>query len=110
LIHTIGYHDPVIAKAFKSSNGLERLNAYRKILEERDRFAMELGFNGHFEQVIKDVGQPVGVTVPNGVPSVNGTTETAYLAPASLTKAAEGTQLLITSAPLRRSPPRPKGK
>gem|GEM_PF-1218270 len=75
LIHAIGYHDPVVAKAFKSSSGMERLNAYRKILDERDRFAMELGFPDHFDQVLRDIGQPAGVTVPNGVPSSSGTTE-----------------------------------
>jgi formylglycine-generating enzyme required for sulfatase activity len=76
LIHTIGYNDPVVAKAFKSSNGMERLNAYRRVLDERDRFAMELGFPDHFEQVLRDIGEPAGVNVPNGVPSATGTTET----------------------------------
>jgi len=75
LIHTIGYHDPAVAKAFKSSSGMERLNAYRKILDERDRFAMELGFPDHFDQVLRDIGQPAGVTVPSGMPSSSGMTQ-----------------------------------
>ncbi|MBS1986201.1 MAG: formylglycine-generating enzyme family protein, partial [Bdellovibrionales bacterium] len=72
LVHTIGYHDPSIVKRLKGSDGLERLGAYQQLLSARDSFAMKLGYEGHFEQVLKDLG----VAIPTGVPSVHGTTDT----------------------------------
>jgi len=65
LIHTIGYHDPLIQKNLKSSDGLTRLSAFRKILDERDRFALELGYKNHFKQVLAE-GQ---ISLPSGIPS-----------------------------------------
>jgi formylglycine-generating enzyme required for sulfatase activity len=79
VIHTIGYHDPVVIKAMKSSSGLERLNGYRKVLDERDRFAMELGFHDHFEQVLKEIAKPSGITLPTGVPVGNAAQTLARL-------------------------------
>lgn len=76
LIHTIAYHDPLLIRALKSPNGMTRLNTYRKILDERDRFAMELGFPGHFKQVLTEIGLPSHVMTPNGIPSEIGLTET----------------------------------
>ncbi|MBS1985029.1 MAG: hypothetical protein JST16_12740, partial [Bdellovibrionales bacterium] len=72
LIHTIGYHDASIAKRLKSTDGLVRLEAYQQLLSARDSFAMKLGYEGHFEQVLKDLG----VAIPTGVPSVHGITDT----------------------------------
>lgn len=75
LVHTIGFHDPWINQALKSNNGVERINAYRKILEERDRLAQELGFAGKFDQLLSEIGLPVGVTAPHGVPIATGISE-----------------------------------
>jgi hypothetical protein len=75
LIHTIGYHDPVIARAWKSPDGMERIRAYKRVLAERDLFAMSLGFEGHFEQVLREIGNPAGVWMPTGVTSVHKATE-----------------------------------
>ena len=56
LVHTIGYHDALLQKQLKSSDGMERLGAFRGILNRRDSFAMELGFEGHYAQVLEDFG------------------------------------------------------
>ena len=56
LIHTIKYHDTDIIEALKSNDGLKRLNAFKTTLKERDRFAIELGYIGGFEQVLNDLG------------------------------------------------------
>ena len=71
LVHTTGFHDPAIVKAMKSSDGLERLGGYRRILEERDSMAMELGFEGHFSQVLRDldIQKPTGVDSEKGLPA-----------------------------------------
>ena len=58
LIHSVGFFDPVIQSDLKSRDGLERLLAFRKILSERDRFAMELGFEQHYAQVLRDLEVP----------------------------------------------------
>lgn len=76
LVHTIGYHDSLTLNALKGKNGMERLIAYRKILADRDRFALELGFKGKFDEMMEKLAQPVGVYVPNGVPIVKGMNET----------------------------------
>lgn len=76
LIHTIGFHDEILVQGLKSSDGMERLNSYRKILDERDRFAIELGFEDHFAQVIQKIGSPFGIQAPTGIASANGILET----------------------------------
>lgn len=79
LVHTMGYHDSLILKALKSEDGLERLGAYRKILDERDRFAIYLGYKDHFEQILREMGHPVGVITPNGVPAIGLTKKLSEL-------------------------------
>lgn len=63
LIHTIGFHDPAIIQDLKSADGIVRLNAFRRAIDERDRFAMELGFENHFKEVLKTFH----VTLPTGL-------------------------------------------
>lgn len=75
LIHTVGFHDPWVNQALKSNNGVERIHAYRKVLEDRDRLAHDLGFSGKFDQVLSEIGHSVGVTVPHGVPIASGIPE-----------------------------------
>ncbi len=69
LVHTTGFHDPSITKAMKSSDGLERLGGYRRILEERDSMAMELDFEDHFSQVLRDlnINKPTGIDSEKGL-------------------------------------------
>lgn len=68
LIHTVGYFDPSTQRQLKSDDGLQRLGAYRKVLAERDSFAMELRYENHFEQVLATFS----VAMPTGMPSRNG--------------------------------------
>ena len=72
LVHTVGYHDPLIQKSLKSTDGMARLSAYRKILDERDRFAMDLGYKNHFKQVLEEGGIPL----PTGVASEKNLAQT----------------------------------
>ena len=67
LVHSIGFHDSSLLKQLKSSDGMERLIALRQVLSERDSFAMELGFEGHFAQVLKDIE----ITHPTGLAEEN---------------------------------------
>jgi hypothetical protein len=71
LTHTIGYWDAGTQKLFKSSDGLDRLNAFRKILEDRDSFSMELGFSDHFDEVLSkfSIDKPTGVEFKDGLTS-----------------------------------------
>lgn len=69
LIHTMGYHRADLLSALKSGQGTDRINAYRAILNERDRFAMDLGFQNHFAQVMQEIAKPAGVIAPSGVAS-----------------------------------------
>ncbi len=66
LIHTIGFGNVIFTEALKSRDGLERLNAFRNILRERDTFAVELGHAGGFDQVLTDLG----ISSPSGLPVV----------------------------------------
>jgi len=67
LVHTIGFFDPLVAQGLKSASGLDRLNAFRRAMSERDSFAMELGYENHFEQVLTtfNVKFPTGFTSPD---------------------------------------------
>ena len=58
LVHSIGFFDKGLQRELKSKDGKERLLAFRKILNERDSFAMELGFEGHFEEVLETFSVP----------------------------------------------------
>lgn len=68
LIHTIGFHDPFIFQDLKSNDGMVRMNAFRRAINERDRFAMELGFKNHFEEVLKTFS----ISMPTGLDSTAG--------------------------------------
>lgn len=67
LIHMMGFQDLMVSKGIKSNNGMERLSAYRQALEDRNRFARQLGFQQGFEQVMREIARPAGVTLPSGV-------------------------------------------
>jgi len=71
LIHTIGFHDPVVQRDLKSANGMDRINAIRRVLSERDSFAMELGFKNHFEEM----KNYFAVNLPSGIESAQTLTQ-----------------------------------
>ncbi|MEO5968721.1 MAG: formylglycine-generating enzyme family protein [Bdellovibrionia bacterium] len=68
LIHTLGYQDLQLQVEFKSENGIELIQAFRKVLETREQFALELGFENGFRAVLKDLGVPA----PTGLSSESG--------------------------------------
>lgn len=68
LVHTIGFHKKEIQTDLKSEDGLKRIAALRRAMDERDQFAMAVGYAGHFEEMLKDLG----VKSPSGLESNEG--------------------------------------
>ena len=68
LIHSIGHLDNVLKKELKSNDSVEVLRAFKETLKARDDFAVELGFEGQFAQVLTDLGvaHPTGLTEQGG--------------------------------------------
>lgn len=51
LIHTVGFGNQATQILLKSKNAMERIEGLKKILDERDAMAMDLGFAGHFQEL-----------------------------------------------------------
>ena len=51
LIHTVGFGNQATQNLLKSKNGLDRIEGLKKVLDERDAVAMDLGFAGHFQEL-----------------------------------------------------------
>ncbi len=51
LIHTVGFGNQATQALLKSKNALDNIEGLKKILDERDAVAMDLGFEGHFQQL-----------------------------------------------------------
>ncbi len=51
LVDTAGFGNPLYEASLKSKNPIERIDAVRKILSERNVIAIELGFEGHFSEL-----------------------------------------------------------
>ena len=51
LVHTAGFGNKAYVETLKSQDPQESLDALRSILNERDRIAFELGFEGDFEEL-----------------------------------------------------------
>jgi formylglycine-generating enzyme required for sulfatase activity len=51
LVHYTGYGNPVTLSLLKSRNALDKIEGLKKILDERDAVAIELGYEGHFQQL-----------------------------------------------------------
>ena len=105
LVHTIGFHDKEIQTALKSEDGLKRIAALRRAMDERDRFAMALGFEGHFEQVLKDlkVATPTGVDSNSAFLKKIGDAEQDVLSKA-VVKTSAGSQKEIRQLSLMEAP------
>ena len=63
LVHSVVYFDTIIKNGLKSSNQLERLTAFQKVLIKRDLFAKKLGYSS-FEGLRKKFGniEPTGMS------------------------------------------------
>ena len=104
LIHSIGFHDASLLKQLKSSDGMERLVALRQVLSERDSFAMELGFEGHFAQVLKDfkTTHPTGLSGENKLAQLLESFEAGVMQNAQVL--GEGQEKIIRHLSLAESP------
>ena len=104
LIHGIGFHDSSLLKQLKSSDGMERLVALRQALSERDSFAMELGFEGHFAQVLKDfeTTHPTGLAGENKLAQLLESFEAGVMQNAQVL--GEGQEITIRHLSLAESP------
>ncbi len=65
LVHTVGYGNQATQSLLKSKDGLERIEGFIKILDERDVLAMDLGFSGHFKELQSnlEVAAPTGMDI-----------------------------------------------
>ena len=52
LVASAGFHNAATSELLKSKNAFERLEGLIKIFDERDTIAMELGFPGHFQELM----------------------------------------------------------
>lgn len=72
LVHTVGFGNQATQALLKSKNGIDRIEGLKKVLDERDAVAMDLGFAGHFQQLQRDlkIEFPTGLS-KNENPSQN---------------------------------------
>ena len=61
LVHTSGFNNQATVQLLKSPNALDKLEGLKKIFDERDAVAMDLGFDGHFIEL----EQRLGVNFPS---------------------------------------------
>lgn len=55
LVHTVGFGNQATQVLLRSKNGLDKIEGLKKILDERDAVAMDLGFAGHFQEMQKNL-------------------------------------------------------
>jgi formylglycine-generating enzyme required for sulfatase activity len=51
LVHTVGFSNDATVQLLKSKNALEKIEGLKRILDERDTLAMQLGFKNHFNEL-----------------------------------------------------------
>ena len=59
LVHTVGFGNETQKAGLKSADPAQSYSALRDILNERDRLAFELGFEGHFQELKKVLGSKI---------------------------------------------------
>lgn len=107
LVHTIGFHNKEVQAGLKSEDGMKRITAIRQALEEREQFAMSLGYAEHFDGLLHELK----LTGPTGVESdkalVAGLTKVEQdVSSKAVVKTSKGTikeirQLSVMEAPFR---------
>ncbi len=107
LVHTIGFHDPETQLGLKSEDGMKRIAAIRKALDEREQFAMRLGYAEHFDGLLAELklSGPSGVESDKALIADLTKTEQDVSSKASV-KTTKGTvreirQLSVMEAPFR---------
>lgn len=63
LVHTVGFGNQATQGLLKSKNGLDKIEGLKKILDERDSVAMDLGYSGHFQELQSQLK----IDFPNGL-------------------------------------------
>ncbi len=63
LVHTIGFGNQATHVLLKSKNGLDKIEGLKKVLDERDAMAMDLGYAGHFQEL----QQKLKIDFPTGL-------------------------------------------
>ncbi len=86
LIYTSGFGNKAWMEALKDANPQENLNALRNLLIERDNIAFELGFMGHFAELVESLK----AKVPNDAELLSKITEDVRSQPHTI----EGTEVL----------------
>ena len=56
LVHAVGFANPHTNELLRSKDGLERIRGLTLVFDERDAVAMELGFAGHFDELMQSLG------------------------------------------------------
>jgi len=51
LVHTVGFGNQATQILLKSKNAMERIEGLKKVIDERDAVAMDLGYEGHFQEL-----------------------------------------------------------
>ncbi len=64
LVHTVGFGNQATQVLLKSKNAMDRIEGLKKVLDERDAVAMDLGFANHFQQLQTDlrIESPTGLS------------------------------------------------
>ncbi len=105
LVHTVGYHDPALKRALGSEDGLERIRAYRKILDERDVFCSVMGIKNGFGGLMRDltVAQATGTHSEAQIQSVLGALENELFLNAGIPEVSQRTirHLSLLESPYR---------
>jgi formylglycine-generating enzyme required for sulfatase activity len=72
IVNIAGFSNQATLLLLKSSNGIDKLEGLKKILDERDAIAMDLGYEGHFKELQKTlkIDFPTGFS-KNENPHVN---------------------------------------
>jgi hypothetical protein len=55
LVHTVGFGNQATQVLLKSKNAMDRIEGLKKVLDERDAVAMDLGFADHFQQLLTNL-------------------------------------------------------
>jgi hypothetical protein len=106
LVHTAGYNNAATVELLKSKNGLDKIEGFKKIIDERDALAMDLGYEGHFTELINSLGidHPTGSSKNENYAQLlaDFTTETKNLPKTAIKGQSERVRSLsIQEAPFR---------
>jgi formylglycine-generating enzyme required for sulfatase activity len=65
LVATVGFNNQATQALLKSKNAIDKIEGLKKVLDERDSMAMDLGFDGHFPELLQAL-RITGPSLTNG--------------------------------------------